>query len=488
MRAALWGCLFLGVGCPAPTPTEPSPTDSGPECEDSERDCAGTCFGQAYEDECGNCDDRPETDCVTDVVLNGSWTCEEGVTCQDVWDLTLRRGAEVTVTVTDVTGDSKVRLGAFKPGSGPSDVNSLVGTNKDLSCGGPNEDATAVFEAEDSGTWRITVGRDAEGSKGLTGDYTLSVSSDEGISVPAREPFQDDVATRSEGLRCGSEYRFTGTWDCNTDSSCQDVYQVDLRGGSTFDVSVTELDKDSTAGISVYGPNSELGDTNLLTNNRNERTCNDAGEDEIPPVLDVTRTGTHLVAVTRVAPDSTGDSGQYVLTIGSDAFIERPRPAQQDSETRAAGRQCGWSVNVNGSWDCKKGEDCQDVYDIDLVEGMSLAVVVRDFKKTTIPRLAVFAPGEPLSGINLLTADTLDYMCDPMAMEVAAGPVPIDTTGTYRIAVGRDAATSKGTSGSYSLILFAEGEAYGREQGRSVDDEATEATGTFCPIPPPPEE
>lgn len=474
----LWAVLGLGVGCSG----DGDPTDlitTGPECAVEERDCAGVCFGDAVEDNCGRCDDDPSNDCAPFVVTNASWTCKDGVTCQDVWEVDLPGATDVTVKVTDVSGDSVVRLAAFAPDSRPGGVNVLVGRNKDLACWGVDEPAEASFRAPERGTWRIVVGRDDAGSDGMFGAYTLEVVSTEGLTM-GDAPFQDDAPSQAVGARCGNEYQFESGWRCRKGESCQDSYSVELEAGTLLDLEITDLPKSSTAGLGLYGPGNATGDTNLLTNTRNERVCTAAGESLVAPPLLVEQSGRYTVTATRRADLSTGETGSYAIAIGADAFFERPQPDDQDLRTAAPGVQCDWSFDTSAGWACPIDETCQDVFEIELLAGTSVSAVVRNVTGNSVVSAGLFPPGEGRGGTNAYTDDTTDYACFGPSKEAPLPIYDVASDGMHELTIGRDGAASTGTTGTYDLRIEVR-DGYGGSATGTGDDLATKASGVECP-------
>ncbi len=453
-------------------------------CDKAERDCAGVCFGSATVDDCGQCDENPANDCVQAVEVSGQWACDDDETCQDVWEIQLRRDSRVEVDVTEVTGDSVVRVAVFEPNANANGRNVLVGSNKDLLCTGADESTSVEFATGDlPGTWRIAIGRDTGASSGNTGTYTLAVATENGVQI-GEEPLLDDAETQADGARCGNEYRFEGNWDCDQDESCQDTFELDLTEGQVLDLSVVDVEDDSVAGLALYAPGDSSGDTNLLTNTRDDRVCEGRDDDLVAPSFTVAESGNHLLAITRYSPPSAGDRGRYAVVIGADDFFDRPRPQDNDLESDAPGARCEWAHVAAETWDCKTDlASCQDVFDIDVPAGIDLAVSVTGVTGGSAVRAAVFGPGEPLSGKNLLTGKAgADLQCTGPDADLVAPDVVGTAAGTYRVAIGRDAAASKGktSAGSYDLEVQVKG-GYGGMVTRTLDDALTEATTTTCP-------
>ena len=208
--------------------------------------------------------------------------------------------------------------------------------------------------------------------------------------------------------------------------------------------------------------------------------CSGEDADHIAPAFTIPSTGTYTVTATRIAPRSLGDEGRYYLSIGADAFFERPTPREQDVRTGAPDVQCDWTVVVSGDWACKAGTSCQDVYDLALEPGVTLGAEVRNVSAESAVRAGVFAPSEGLAGNNALTGDTTDMACWAAGGNAPLPLVSVTEAGNWQVAVGRDDGASSGTTGSYELRMQVS-DGYGVVGGRSVDDGAPATQGVECP-------
>src|SRR6185503_14808158 len=146
----------------------------------------------------------------------------------------------------------------------------------------------------------------------------------------------------------------------------------------------------------------------------------------------------------------------------------------------AAGTACATtSFTANGGWTCALGVSCQDVYDLVIPANTTVTIAVSNVTGSSVLRLAVFAPGVPLTGANLLLGMNRDRMCKG---QNASDSATFQTTaaGVYRLAVGRDWGSSAGASGTYSLAVSATN-AFSAD-GMTSDDVASGAAGTACAV------
>jgi hypothetical protein len=106
----------------------------------------------------------------------GSWNCANGVSCQDVYDVTtIGATTPITVAVTSVTGNSVVRMAVFD-GAALDTTNRLNGGLADRSCAGRNANDRATATGLSSGQHRVAIGRDWASSLGASGTYTVTIS------------------------------------------------------------------------------------------------------------------------------------------------------------------------------------------------------------------------------------------------------------------------------------------------------------------------
>jgi hypothetical protein len=136
------------------------------------------------------------------------------------------------------------------------------------------------------------------------------------------------------------------------------------------------------------------------------------------------------------------------------------------------------AFRVLNSWTCADTVNCQDVYDVELAADTEVTLRVTEVTGPSVVRLALYAPGEPLGGLNILTNSTNDRMC---ALANASDSITSTTTiaGTYRVAVGRDWGYSSGATGTY--VLDVKCDLPLAPLGQTVDDQPTLATGWQCP-------
>lgn len=414
-----------------------------------------------------------------DFVMGGSWDCGLGESCQDVWEVQLEAGATVTLDVFDVTGGSVPRLAVFAPGVGLDGTNLLTGTNLDRECVGQDTDDTVTFQALVSGTYLVAAVRDWGSSAGFTGTYQFGIASD--LPVGAITMVDDDGVSQAAGSICqegDTALGLAGTWDCAFNETCQDVFELELTAGSTLTVDVTSITGASVPRLALFAPGDDLDGVNLLTGATLDREC--VGQDEDDGFADfaVTTSGTYLLAVGRDWGSSAGFSGSYALDVSSDVTVLAQQVAD-DVATQSTGSVCaGTDVTDTGSWDCDLGESCMDVYEVDAEAGSHLSVDVFDVTGASVPRLAIFAPGEALSGINLLTGENLDRECVGQDQDDSAGPVLAAIGGTYRVAIVRDWGSSAGFTGTYSMRIRSDVPAsFG---GQVSDDVPSQAAGSVC--------
>jgi len=144
-------------------------------------------------------------------VINDSWSCSFGVTCQNVYDYYLIPGSGDTlnVNVTAVTGTSVARMSVFGPGVALNGTNLINGSTNDHICPNPpgagNQDAAlsgSVNPLSATGTYRIAIGRDWGNSGGAAGTYTLNVSLTSGATFYFVSKTVSNTATQSSWLSC----------------------------------------------------------------------------------------------------------------------------------------------------------------------------------------------------------------------------------------------------------------------------------------------
>ena len=240
----------------------------------------------------------------------GTWTCASGVSCQDVYDITLLGGTTVTIAVSSVSGSSVVRLAAFAPGVALSGANQLTGPTSDRLCGGRDASDTVTFRARMDGRYRFAVGRDSPLSIGNNGAYQLTVTSSRPLQFEGQTA--NDAPSTASGTRCGYSYSATGAWSCGA-TSCQDVYDFDLFTATPLIVAVSGVTGGSVVRLAVFD-GSALDGTNRLNGGLTDRECvgQNAPDMATSPSLSV---GHHRVAIGRDLGSSAGSSGMYTVTI-----------------------------------------------------------------------------------------------------------------------------------------------------------------------------
>lgn len=137
-----------------------------------------------------------------------------------------------------------------------------------------------------------------------------------------------------------------------------------------------------------------------------------------------------------------------------------------------------FTIRVESGWTCADAVNCQDVFDIVLEADTELTIQVTQVTGPSVLRLAVYEPGVPLGGLNLMNSTTTERRC---SLANAADFVVVDTVtaGTYRVGVGRDWGFSSGASGSYTLDVFTDRPLL--LAGQTVNDQATQASSSSCP-------
>jgi len=410
----------------------------------------------------------------------GDWICDPGEICQDVFEVEVAEGSVVSIDLTAITGNSDARIAALRPGASLDASNVILARSSDYSCAGQDADEHAGFVADIGGRWQVVVGRDWSLSGGNTGTYALEVQSNQAfLSDMTLE--QSDVTSQADNMRCRGEYRITGNWNCSAGESCQDAFSLSLETGSRLALAATELTGNSVPRFALHAPGVPLGDINLLTNTTEDRECVGQDQDDRPPAYPVRETGTHTLALTRDWGSSAGASGSYALSISAgEGVFSTPILTLNDFNSPAPGSRCGWRWESASNWSCLGGEDCQDVYDLELDSNTTPQIEVTDLTGSSVARLALFEPSTPLSGTNLLTGTNLDYSCGGQDVSETPAPITLNRSGTYQLAVGRDWGSSAGASGSYlaSLVIL---DGYGGAAGQTVDDTQSLSGGLTCP-------
>lgn len=111
-------------------------------------------------------------------IVTGDWDCANSVSCQDVYDFETIVPTNVTVAVSDLTGNSVPRLAVFD-GTDLSSTNRLNQSTSDRECVGQDTDDSALSGALPLGLHRWAVGRDWGSSAGASGTYTATLTTDD---------------------------------------------------------------------------------------------------------------------------------------------------------------------------------------------------------------------------------------------------------------------------------------------------------------------
>lgn len=142
------------------------------------------------------------------------------------------------------------------------------------------------------------------------------------------------------------------------------------------------------------------------------------------------------------------------------------------------------SFSGNYGWTCADGANCQDVFDFTVAAGSVLTVRVNNVGGGSAAQIALYAPGTPLGGTNLLTGTNKELRCTAAANcdlftggEQKVG-VTAAVAGNYRVAVTRDWGLSCGGTGTYRLevtstVAFQVG-------NQTVQDQPSLAPGAEC--------
>ncbi|MCP4549783.1 MAG: hypothetical protein GY835_25285 [bacterium] len=136
-------------------------------------------------------------------------------------------------------------------------------------------------------------------------------------------------------------------------------------------------------------------------------------------------------------------------------------------------------------WDSEIGEDPQDVFDMNFKADTIVSLRATEVTGASVLQVALYGPGEPLGGTNLLTEDATELRCgwvdncnnNTEGQTVIGFTIP--ETGTYRFAVTRDWGDSCGSSGTYYLHISSDTSFSGVTQ--TVNDEPSLAAEWSCP-------
>ena len=245
----------------------------------------------------------------------GTWMCANGVNCQDVYEFAFGQGAVVTIQVSGVTGSSVTRLAAFGPGVPLNGANLLTGLANDRACVGANLPDTVTFgPTVATGLYNLAVGRDWSKSAGATGNYTLTVTSDQPFALKSNSL---TVASQANATQCGYTFTAADKWACGppNDLNCQDVF--DFTSAVATPITVTATPDTSSASVvrlAVFDGQA-LNGINQLNNNSTDRMCVAQSQAETATTKAPLAVGLHRVAVGRDWNTSAGAGGNYTVTI-----------------------------------------------------------------------------------------------------------------------------------------------------------------------------
>ena len=270
--------------------------------------------------------------------VDGGWTCATSVSCQDVYDIDIQAGTQVSLSVTNLTGNSVPRLALFAPGVALSGTNLLTGSANDRECVGQDVDDNVVLTAPSTGTYRVAICRDWGSSAGASGTYRLGVSTDIPFVVVGQTV--DDAASQAIGSVCPTtSYQVNSGWTCAVSVSCQDVYDLDIPAVTNLSVNVTNVTGNSVIRLAVFAPGVALNGTNLLNSSNNDREC--VGQNANDSVAFIASgSGVYRLAVGRDWGSSAGTSGTYTVTVTADMEFVPLGSTSNNTASQAAGSQC----------------------------------------------------------------------------------------------------------------------------------------------------
>jgi hypothetical protein len=280
------------------------------------------------------------------------------------------------------------------------------------------------------------------------------------------------------GNDCVPSFTTSASWNCGFGESCQDTYTFDVAAGTTLTIDVTDLTDSSAVRTSLFAPGVALGGVNLFTGANNDRGCTGKLEPE-HIVYTVKDAGVYTLAVGRYWAESGGDTGTYTLQVQGDPGLRATATVADDAAESAGNVVCDFAWSAFASWDCATGESCRDVYDVELPAGVELGIDVLNLGGSSVPMLAVYAPGVALDGENKLIGSNNDFTCSGQDEEII-GTVTTDAAGVWRVAVGRDWGSSSGGAGTYQVVLTEAGAFNAAVQ--TVEDVDSEAAGAVCPL------
>ncbi|GHA00562.1 hypothetical protein GCM10008090_06780 [Arenicella chitinivorans] len=136
-------------------------------------------------------------------------------------------------------------------------------------------------------------------------------------------------------------------------------------------------------------------------------------------------------------------------------------------------------IGVSGAWNCAITETCQDVYEFTIDKPANAMLDLRSIGGSSVVLTAIFAPGQSLSGTNLLTGSTADRECTGQNVPYQLIHLTLPTAGRYKLAIGRDWGSSSGLTGTYQLRFYTS--VPHTYHGQTVSDSKSQASGTACP-------
>ena len=288
----------------------------------------------------------------------------------------------------------------------------------------------------------------------------------------------DDDCTSPETTPTMTSHSATGSWNSLDGVTTQDVYEYTFTAGSVLDVAVFAVSGSSVVRLALFAPGEGFDGINLLLGAAYDMQCQGQNQ-TVQTSVTIPTTGVYQLAVGRDWGSSAGATGEYTLAISSTLEFTGGSMTQDEMESEAIDGICPTeSYSFSGSWSCGDGSSCQDVYDIELESGMVLSVDVTNVTGASVPRLALFAPGVELDGINLLTGTTEDRECVGQDMDDSFNYVA-SANGTYRLAVCRDWGSSAGGDGTYQVSITSSEPILPVVQ--SEDGVESQATGSVCP-------
>ena len=130
---------------------------------------------------CSNDDDAtPIDNGITSFELDGSWNCEFGETCEDMYQFEFKEGSRISISIEEVTGSSAVSLNLsvdFGELANPNLLNE--GSLSYYGCTGQDEEISiSNIIISETGTYNLAIARDWGLSAGFDGTYKLTIISD----------------------------------------------------------------------------------------------------------------------------------------------------------------------------------------------------------------------------------------------------------------------------------------------------------------------